>query len=161
MKNKILILITSIAIVICTIIVIMNNRVKNTDLSNVKIDNLAIGIKEDKINLDKYTESDKYSGNYKYKFEEIVIGVNDKKEIDYLYGKIDEEKINITVNNKSIKKINNIVDILGKNYFKKNYDNNQQLKEYVYQDYNNHIKLEVIYSTNNNDIYWLILTELR
>lgn len=161
MKNKILILITCIALVVCTVIVIMNNKVENTNLSNVKIDELTIGTKEDKIDLTKYTKSDRYSGKYKYKYEEIVIDINDKKEVNYLYGKLDEEKINITVNDKNIKKINDVVDILGKNYINKSYDSEQQLREYIYKDFNYHIKLEVIYSTNNKEVYWLILSELK
>ena len=161
MKKNLLIILLFIAVVICFIITITNNEIKTTELVNVKIDNLTIGTKEDKIDLTKYTESDRFSGNYKYKFEEILIGINNKKEINYLYGRIDEEKIDITFNGKNIESLNDVVNILGQNYHKKNYDSEQQLKEYIYKDYSNHINLEVVYSTNDNNVYWIILSELK
>ena len=122
-----------------------DKKIKTTDLSNIYLDNMTIGTKINSENLSNYTKSDRYSGNYKYKFDEIVINTNDNNEIDYLYARFDEDYIDIKINDKTIKKINEVKKILGNNYQDKSYDNNQQLREYIYKDNDKNIKVEFIY----------------
>ena len=44
---------------------------ESTNLSNVKIDSATINDKIDVLNLNKYTDSDRHSGDYRYLFDEI------------------------------------------------------------------------------------------
>lgn len=136
-----------------------NKELETTDLSNIYLDNMTIGMKINKDNLINYTDSDKYSYNYKYKFEEIVIDINDNDEINYLFARFDEDYVEIKVNDKSLKKIEDVKKILGNNYQNRNYDREQQLKEYVYHDNDKKIKAEFIYSSNDNSLCWIILSK--
>ena len=58
-----------------------------------------IGAKWININLKKYTESNRYSGDYMCKFEELIIDSEDNK-VKYLFGRFDEKRIVISINNK-------------------------------------------------------------
>ena len=134
-------------------------KLETTDLSNIYLDNMTIGMKINKDDLTNYTDSDRYSYDYKYKFEEIVIDTNDDDEINYLFARFDEDYIEIKVNDKSLNKIEDVQNVLGNNYQNKNYDREQQLKEYVYKDNDKNIKAEFVYSTNDNSLYWIILSK--
>jgi len=136
-----------------------DKKLETTDLSNIYLDNMTIGMKINKDDLTSYTDSDRYSYDYKYKFEEIVIDTNDDDEINYLFARFDEDYIEIKVNDKSLKKIEDVKNVLGNNYQNKNYDREQQLKEYVYKDNDKNIKAEFVYSTNDNSLYWIILSK--
>ena len=136
-----------------------DKKLETTDLSNIYLDNMTIGMKINKDDLTNYTDSDRYSYDYKYKFEEIVIDTNDDDEINYLFARFDEDYIEIKVNDKSLNKIEDVQNVLGNNYQNKNYDREQQLKEYVYKDNDKNIKAEFVYSTNDNSLYWIILSK--
>jgi len=136
-----------------------DKKLETTDLSNIYLDNMTIGMKINKDDLTSYTDSDRYSYDYKYKFEEIVIDTNDDDEINYLFARFDEDYIEIKVNDKSLKKIEDVKNVLGNNYQNKNYDREQQLKEYVYKDNDKNIKAEFVYSTNDNSLYWIVLSK--
>lgn len=136
-----------------------DKKLETTDLSNIYLDNMTIGMKINKDDLTNYTDSDRYSYDYKYKFEEIVIDTNDDDEINYLFARFDEDYIEIKVNDKSLNKIEDVQNVLGNNYQNKNYDREQQLKEYVYKDNDKNIKAEFVYSTNDNSLHWIILSK--
>jgi hypothetical protein len=136
-----------------------DKKLETTNLSNIYLDNMTIGMKINKDDLTNYTDSDRYSYDYKYMFEEIVIDTNDDDEINYLFARFDEDYIEIKVNDKSLNKIEDVQNVLGNNYQNKNYDREQQLKEYVYKDNDRNIKAEFVYSTNDNSLYWIILSK--
>jgi len=129
-----------------------DKKLETTDLSNIYLDDMTIGMKINKDDLTNYTDSDRYSSDYKYKFEEIVIDTNDDDEINYLFARFDEDYVEIKVKDKSLKKIEDVKNVLGNNYQNKNYDKEQQLKEYVYKDNDKKIKAEFVYSSNNNSL---------
>jgi hypothetical protein len=76
-----------------------------------------------------------------------------------LFARFDEDYVEIKVNDKSLKKIEDVKNALGNNYQNKNYDREQQLKEYVYKDNDKNIKAEFVYSTHDNSLYWIILSK--
>ena len=125
-----------------------DKKLETTDLSNIYLDDMTIGMKINKDDLTNYTDS----SDYKYKFEEIVIDTNDDDEINYLFARFDEDYVEIKVKDKSLKKIEDVKNVLGNNYQNKNYDKEQQLKEYVYKDNDKKIKAEFVYSSNNNSL---------
>lgn len=95
--------------------------------------------------LKKYTESNRYSGDYMCKFEELIINSEDNK-INYLFGKFDEKRIVISVRGKrNLSYIDQVSETLGYNYKEKWKDRGQRLKEYVYYD---NINIEFIYYGN-------------
>ena len=57
-----------------------------------------------------------------------MIDINDNDEINYLFARFDEDYVEIKVNDKSLKKIEDVKKILGNNYQNRNYDREQQLK---------------------------------
>ncbi len=136
-------------------------NIKSTDLNNIFIDNLNIGSSIKKINLNKYTESNTFLGDYMCKFEEIIIDSKNNK-INYLFGKFDENRTVISVNDKrNLNYINEIKQILGDNYKEKWKDREQNLKEYIYFDKINNIKAEFVYVSFDESLVWIILSKIN
>lgn len=137
-----------------------SNDIENTDLSNIRLDNMKIGdIISEKI-LSKYTTSDRYSKKAKYRFEEICIDVDNKEEINYLFAKFDEDYIEININDtNNFEKIEDIENILGNKFEDKKYDSEQLLREHIYVDEVNNLKAEFIYSESDDILRWIILSK--
>ena len=137
------------------------SNIRSTELNNIFIDNLNIGSSIKKINLNKYTESNAFLGDYMCKFEEIIIDSKNNK-INYLFGKFDENRIVISVNDKrNLNYIDEIKQILGDNYKEKWKDREQNLKEYIYFDKINNIKAEFVYVSFDESLVWIILSKIN
>lgn len=137
------------------------SNIKSTELNNIYVDNLNIGSSIKKINLNKYTESNNYLGDYTCKFEELIIDSKDNK-INYLFGRFDENRTVISVNSRrNLRSINEVSDILGENYKEKWKDRELKLKEHVYFDNRNNIKAEFIYSIFDDSLVWVILSKMN
>lgn len=137
------------------------SNIKSTELNNIFIDNLNIGSSIKKINLNKYTESNAFLGDYMCKFEEIIIDSKNNK-INYLFGKFDENRIVISVNDKrNLNYIDEIKQILGDNYKEKWKDREQNLKEYIYFAKINNIKAEFVYVSFDESLVWIILSKIN
>ena len=137
------------------------SNIKSTELNNIFIDNLNIGSSIKKINWNKYTESNAFLGDYMCKFEEIIIDSKNNK-INYLFGKFDENRIVISVNDKrNLNYIDEIKQILGDNYKEKWKDREQNLKEYIYFDKINNIKAEFVYVSFDESLVWIILSKIN
>lgn len=135
---------------------------ESTNLSNVKIDSATINDKIDVLNLNKYTDSHRHSGDYRYLFDEICIDVDENDCITSIYSRFDEGKTEITVNDISnITTIDQVEEILGDNYYDGIYDWEQLLNSYVYYDRENNIIAEFVYfnfdeeSINNRVLTWI------
>ena len=160
-RNTIIIVLSSIIYGIIITGCSDNTSFKSTELNNVFIDNLNIGSSIQNINLKKYTESNRYSGDYMCKFEELIIDSEDNK-VKYLCGRFDEKRIVISINNKrNLSYIYEVSEILGYNYKEKWKDREQQLKEYIYYDNINGIKAELIYSDFDSSLAWVTLSKVK
>ena len=133
-------------------------RVKTTDLSKISLDGLSVGDKIDDDILTSYTQSERYSGNYKYKFEEMIIDTNDDEEVTYLFARFDESYIDIKINGENPKRTEDVKRILGENYQDKYYDREQQLRELVYVDNDRGIKAKFVYSSEQS-LLWIELSK--
>lgn len=134
---------------------------ESTDLSKIKLDKMTIGTSIDNKNFLKYSQSDRYSGSYDYKFEEIVIDVNADNEIIYLFARFDEDYINIKINGKRVKSIEKLKKILGTECQDSSYNHEQELRECIYQDKENHIKAQFVYSNSDGHLIWVTLNEYK
>ena len=135
---------------------------ESTNLSNVRVDGAAINDKIDILDLGKYTYSDRYSGDYRYLFDEICIDVNENDNITSIHSRFDEGKTEITVNDISnIKTIDEVEEILGEDYYDGIFDWEQFLNSYVYYDRENNMVAEFVYfnfdeqSENNRLLTWI------
>ena len=135
---------------------------ESTNLSNVKIDSATINDKIDVLNLNKYTDSHRHSGDYRYLFDEICIDVDENDCITSIYSRFDEGKTEITVNDISnIKTIDEVEEILGEDYYDGIFDWEQFLNSYVYYDRENNMVAEFVYfnfdeqSENNRLVTWI------
>ena len=153
------ILILPLIIISVIILTGCNKKIESTDLTNIYLDDMTIDMKIDSKKLSNYTITDRYSGNYKYKFEEIIIDTNKDNKINYLFAKLDNNTVDIKINNNKIKTIDEVSNILGNNYQDKTYDREQQLKEYIYIDKENKIKAEFVYLTWDKHVVWIILSK--
>ncbi len=114
------------------------------------------------MDLGKYTYSDRYSGDYRYLFDEICIDVNENDNITSIHSRFDEGKTEITVNDISnIKTIDEVEEILGEDYYDGIFDWEQFLNSYVYYDRENNMVAEFVYfnfdeqSENNRLVTWI------
>ena len=135
---------------------------ESTNLSNVRVDGAAINDKIDILDLGKYTYSDRYSGDYRYLFDEICIDVDENDCITSINSRFDEGKTEITVNDISnIKTIDEVEEILGEDYYDGIFDWEQFLNSYVYYDRENNMVAEFVYfnfdeqSENNRLLTWI------
>ena len=133
-------------------------RLKTTDLSSISLDGLSVGDKIDDDILTSYTQSERNSGSYKYKFEEIIIDTNDSDEVTYLFARFDENYIDIKVNGENPKTTEDVKNILGENYQDKDYDREQKLRELVYVDNDKGVKAEFVYSSEQS-LRWIELSK--
>lgn len=153
--NSILKVISPVVSTVLMILVLVTNyssfivfckerSIQSTNLSEVYIDGLKVGNSLDKFDNTKYTETDRYNDE-KYSFisEEIMIA-NKNYKISEIYGRVG--KVDIIVNGESVvDDLNDIVSKLGNNYVKSNFDSEQLLKQYIYVDKVNDIKVSFIY----------------
>ena len=149
-----------LALVLTMLMAGCGERLKTTDLSSISLDGLSVGDKIDDDILTTYTQSERYSGNYKYKFEEIIIDTNDSEEVTYLSARFDENYIDIKVNGESPKRTEDVKRILGENYQDKDYDREQKLREFVYVDNDKGVKAEFVYSSWDQSLKWIELSKL-
>ena len=147
-----------LALVLTMLMAGCSERLKTTDLSSISLDGLSVGDKIDDDILTSYTQSESYSGNYKYKFEEIIIDTNDSEEVTYLFARFDENYIDIKVNGENPKRTEDVKRILGANYQDKDYDREQKLRELVYVDNDKGVKAEFVYSSNQS-LQWIELSK--
>ncbi len=119
---------------------------------------MSVGDKIDDDILTSYTQSERYSGSYKYKFEEIIIDTNDSEEVTYLFARFDENYIDIKVNGENPEVTEDVKRILGENYQDKDYDREQQLRELVYVDNEKNVKAEFVYS-GDKSLLWIELSK--
>lgn len=149
-----------LSVCIVTTIFLNGNHVEDTDLTHISIDHFKVNETLDDTQIEKYTESDRYSGKYKYKFDEIVIDVNDQNQIDYLFARFDETSISISVNeNDRLTTIDQVSHLLGNNYKREIADSEQKLSKYIYYDRANGIKAEFIYQDLNSNLLWIVVQE--
>lgn len=162
-KTKNIIVIVLSCIVSTIFFVGCNNmsNIKSTELNNIYIDNLNIGSSIKKINLNKYTESNKCLGDYTCNFQELIIDSKDNR-INYLFGRFDENKTIISINaRRNLRNINEVSEILGLNYKEKWKNRDLKLKQHVYFDNRNNIKAEFIYSDFDDSLVWIILSKIN
>lgn len=152
-------------ILCCTLVLLLTScrdngaNISSTDLSVISIDGMSIYSDIDRFDLTKYTESDRYSGDYAYKFDELVIDT-DRKNIVYLFTEFNDECVRITINGKTARNTAEIRAILGESFLDSVYDAEQKLKALIYYDHKNHIKAAFVYSTSEADENNLVFINL-
>lgn len=139
--------------------------VKKTDLSDISIDGIRIGMNINEIDTSKYTTSDEIIDKCNYNFEEISFKTDSKGKIIYIVA--DFKKINLDIgqeeNKEKISKVNGIFKELGSNYktgmYKPEENNYWKIARYV--DTDDDIYFGIIYSRYNNEISSIILSNER
>lgn len=134
-------------------------------VEDIALDDIYIGDFIDDIDLSGYTKSDRYSGNYRYKFNNLVIDTNEDNKITYLFAPIGEGvELSIGVEN-DITTIEEIQYLLDNDYEITTYDYEQMLKACTYYDDVNNIKVSFIYTefddsaSNNNHLLCFVKIE--
>ena len=132
-------------------ILISKNNIKTTDLNNISINSIKIGNLISEVDLNQYTSTKKYlPENNTIHYEELSITYNDNNKIikirtNFISDLLD--KINNKINEKdNISYIKQAIDTLGENYICKWYDREQKLKQIIYKDKINNLKVQFIFS---------------
>ncbi|USD82137.1 hypothetical protein M5E02_15460 [Bacillus safensis] len=109
--------------------------VKNTNLTELKVGQLKLGLKKEKSNENEWIKTS--NSNY--------FKVNSRKEIEEISLENNQSKINNTININSTKK--DIYDYLGENTYHR--EDDQGYKIIGYKDSKHDIKIEFFYLGNN------------
>lgn len=150
---------------ICLVIITMSllifaacTSIENTDLKNIKIDNISLGESIDRLDLSKYETRNEVLNEYNYEFKGLQIKTNANNKIDKIWLNILEQKF-LTINAKNnFEHINQITDTLGSNYKEYWYDKEQGLKSHEYVDNEAKIKANFVYNDiSNQQLVWVIL----
>ncbi|MFF2875086.1 hypothetical protein ACFVR2_02060 [Gottfriedia sp. NPDC057991] len=130
-------------------------NLKSTSLDLISINNIKIYDNINDVDLSGYIKSNRFSrGNAKYYFENLVMDINKKNQVNYLFGFYSENKV--TINGKfNLKYINDITELLKKNYKEAWEDREQDLKYHSYYDKNEKIIFKVVYSIVSKEIVWV------
>ncbi|MFB7142752.1 hypothetical protein ACFCYN_24460, partial [Gottfriedia sp. NPDC056225] len=128
---------------------------KNTSLNSITINNIKIYDNIDDVDLSGYVKSNRFSrGNAKYYFENLVMDINKKNQVNYLFGFYSENTV--IINGKfNLKYISDITELLKNNYKEAWEDREQQLKYHSYYDKNQKIIFKVVYSIVTKEIVWV------
>ncbi|MEH7399375.1 hypothetical protein V7148_00145 [Gottfriedia acidiceleris] len=151
-KLYIFISISSILILLgCNI----EKNLKSTSLNAITLNNIKIYDNINDVDLSGYVKSNRFSErNAKYNFENLVIDINKKNQVNYLFGFYSENKV--IINGKSnLKYINDITDILKHNYKEAWEDREQDLKYHSYYNKNQKVIFKVVYSIVSKEIVWV------
>ncbi|MEH7351777.1 hypothetical protein [Gottfriedia acidiceleris] len=130
-------------------------NLKSTSLNSITINNIKIYDNINDVDLSGYVKSNRFSrGNAKYYFENLVIDINKKNQVNYLFGFYSENKV--IINGKSnLKYISDITELLKNNYNEAWEDRGQELKYHSYYDKNQKIIFKVVYSIVSKEIVWV------
>lgn len=132
------------------------NGVRSVDLSDVKFNGVAVGDSFSDIDLNEYTVTDRFpKGEGVHNFEEWRITEKKDKITDIT---ADFEYIDISVNGvNDCKYVGDITAVLGKDYRKKMYDDEEDLSEIEYIDRKKNITCGFVYSQRDNSLVWAIM----
>lgn len=134
----------------------------STDLSDISVDLIKIGVDINEIDLSKYQKSNRFKnkeGEYAYYFNELVIGLDENK-VNYLFAF--NADVAIVINNKNdLSTIDEITDVLGSNYIQQTEDGEQRLLKHIYKDTPNGIVAEFVYSGYDGQFVWITLRNIR
>lgn len=139
--------------------------VKRTDLSIVAINGIKLGMKASEVDTSEYEISEEVVEDCNYNFKELSFRTNDAGVIEYIvanYSKVDLE-VGQEDNSLRIKKVNEVWNLLGKNYKAELYNSeeNNYWKIARYSDTENDIYLGLVYSRFNNELNKIILSNKR
>lgn len=133
-----------------------NTLANSYGVEDISLDDIYIGDFIDDIDLSSYIKSDRYSGNYRYKFDNLVIDTDKDDAITYLFAPIGEGVKLIIGAENDITTIEEIQYLLGDDYKISTYDYEQMLKSCTYYNASNNVQVSFIYtefddSTSNNN----------
>ncbi|GHU74181.1 hypothetical protein AGMMS49992_14890 [Clostridia bacterium] len=137
-----------------------DSGIQSTDLSNIEIDGLKIGVSIDNADLTKYTPADIANSEYTYDYNEIRIAVDENGLITRLCGTFSAIPFSLN-NNAYPSTIDETIDILGENYNNYWFDSEQKIKANTYIDKGNFVTFTIAYSTINNELVWVILSSVK
>lgn len=131
------------------------SKSEHVDLSNLTVDNIKMGSDINKIDFSKYTRSNKYSGDYRYKFDELLINTN-KDKVSFIFTRLDEKGTEFKINSKgNIKTIRDVTNLLGSDFKDVSEDKKQSLRKRTYYDKMNNIKADFVYLDLDQRISWI------
>ncbi len=131
-------------------------KIASTNLSNVFIDGIKTGDNIEEIDLTKYkVDNSLKSEENTLHYEQLSITFNNKI-ITKITGRVYQNDI-LTINNVKCKNTQDIINILGNEYSSGWYNIEQRLKNLIFYDYNNKLKVTFVYESTTNNLVWVII----
>jgi len=127
------------------------------DLTNITCDGIQLGDSIENVAVEGYTLSDRFpEEDNTINFEEWRITTDNENVITRIYANF--SSIEIAVNSQIYRDmIDDIIIALGDHHSTDWYDREQQLKQAVYIDHDNHIQATFVYDNHSNQLVWVIL----
>ena len=138
---------------------------KATNLSNVTIEGLQVGMNISQIDLSEFTPIDTVVDDCNYNFEELSIKTSSKGVIEYInanFKKISDLYIG-QEDGMVIKTLSDAYEVLGDNYSTRlfNPEENNYRKVSVYRDKENSVYVGIVFSRYNNELLNIVMSSNR
>lgn len=150
-----------IFILILAVFLKSNIKIGTTILNNILVDSIKIGSSLDELDLSGYNLSNKFfNEDNTIHYDKLSITFNEYNIITKIsYNLFNNNQLVINgINN--ITNIKDVINILGKEYKYKWYDKQQKLRQIIYIDINNYLKVKFIFDDiTGNLVRFIIINE--
>lgn len=150
-----------IFILILAVFLKSNIKIGTTILNNILVDSIKIGSSLDELDLSSYNLSNKFfNEDNTIHYDKLSITFNEYNIITKIsYNLFNNNQLVINgINN--ITNIKDVINILGKEYKYKWYDKQQKLRQIIYIDINNYLKVKFIFDDiTGNLVRFIIINE--
>lgn len=150
-----------IFILILAVFLKSNIKIGTTILNNILVDSIKIGSSLDELDLSGYNLSNKFfNEDNTIHYDKLSITFNEYNIITKIsYNLFNNNQLVINgINN--ITNIKDVINILGKEYKYKWYDKQQKLRQIIYIDINNYLKVKFIFDDiTGNLVKFIIINE--
>ena len=146
-----------IFILILAVFLKSNIKIGTTILNNILVDSIKIGSSLDELDLSGYNLSNEDNTIH---YDKLSITFNEYNIITKIsYNLFNNNQLVINgINN--ITNIKDVINILGKEYKYKWYDKQQKLRQIIYIDINNYLKVKFIFDDiTGNLVRFIIINE--
>lgn len=150
-----------IFILILAVFLKSNIKIGTTILNNILVDSIKIGSSLDELDLSGYNLSNKFfNEDNTIHYDKLSITFNEYNIITKIsYNLFNNNQLVINgINN--ITNIKDVINILGKEYKYKWYDKQQKLRQIIYIDINNYLKVKFIFDDITGNLVKFIIIKI-
>ena len=131
---------------------IRSGNAQSTDLDNIDIAGLRLGLNRTEIDLTQFSPSIDVNSNFDIIFQDVRLKVDAVGDITYIHG------VSVNINGDVFDNVEQIKTALGEHFNGYWFDREQDMRAVTYTDRENNITLTIVYSNTSNVFIWAILS---